>query len=341
VPGPQGTSAATDRPPGHWLEADDVVRAGDLVAGIDVLTAANRRRADATREQRLVDLRHLAVDQLAAEPRPANWPPVLDDPFPGNGLPELGADELSVEGVGGGILHHGAVLVRGLVPPPGVERLVHCIDRSLEAVAAKRARSATDEDAEWFRPYGRRGMGLAEGVEWLRVIDSPRGTFEVTEELDRVGRTFVTPYLGQRPVMGAYKWTLRRITPDCVGQWHQDGHVLGAHVRVVNVWIALTRCGGTEPAPGLAVVPTRLDRFLPTGTEGAAVDFAIGDPVLRSQVDTAPVDPVFEAGDALILDERTAHRTGSRPGLSESRHAIEAWFFSPSATPYDQMSFVF
>jgi len=43
----------------------------------------------------------------------------------------------------------------------------------------------------------------------------------------------------------------------------------------------------------------------------------------------------------VILDERTVHRTGSRPGLSVSRHAIEAWFFAAAATPYDQMSFVF
>jgi len=63
--------------------------------------------------------------------------------------------------------------------------------------------------------------------------------------------------------------------------------------------------------------------------------------VLREHTDAVPVDPVFEPGDALVLDERTVHRTGSRPGLTSSRHAIEAWFFAPSSAPDDQTAFVF
>jgi hypothetical protein len=330
-----------DRPRGHWLEAEDCVRGGDLLAAMDVLTAANRLHADSTRERRLVELRHLAVSQLDGERGRTTWPPEFPDPFPSARLPEVGAEDVTVERVGGGILHHGAVLVRGLIPPSGVERLVYCIDRSLQGVAAKRAGTSTEADAEWFTPFGRRGMAIGEGTEWVRVIDSPRSTFEVAEQLDEIGRSFVTEYLGQRPVLGAYKWTLRRITPECVGEWHQDGRVLGAHVRVVNVWIALNRCGGAEPAPGLEVVPGRLDSFLASGTDDAALDFGISGKVLGEHGLDGIANPVYEPGDALIFDERTAHRTGSRDGLSSSRYAIEAWFFSPSAYPADQMLFVF
>ena len=83
--------------------------------------------------------------------------------------------------------------------------------------------------------------------------------------------------------MGSYKWTLRRITPDCVGEWHQDGRVLG-DVRVANVWIALARCGGDTDAPGLEVVPQRLDGYLVSGTDGAVLDFSIGQSRLEARV---------------------------------------------------------
>lgn len=325
--------------PGYWMEAEDAVTSGSLLHAIDVLTEANRRSPDARREQRLVQLRHDAVGELVGPGREP-WPPDLPDPFATAGLPEIEAAELSVDRVGGGILHHGAVLVRGLVDACGVQRLVECIDRSLESVAAKRAGRMTAEHETWFTPFGRRELALGQGTEWLRVIDSPRGTFEVVEALQGVNRTFITPYLGQRPVMGSYKWTLRRITPDCVGEWHQDGRVLG-DVRVANVWIALARCGGDTDAPGLEVVPQRLDGYLVSGTDGAVLDFSIGQSRLEARVAAAIADPVYEPGDALIFDERTAHRTGSRPGLTSVRHSIEAWFFSPSAYPEAQTAFVF
>ena len=40
--------------------------------------------------------------------------------------------------------------------------------------------------------------------------------------------------------------------------------------------------------------------------------------------------PVFEPGDALILDHMNLHRTAVDAAMTRDRYAIEAWFFAPS-----------
>ena len=46
------------------------------------------------------------------------------------------------------------------------------------------------------------------------------------------------------------------------------------------------------------------------------------------------VSPAFARGDALIFDELFLHATGgSKPGLSRTRFALEAWLFGASTFP--------
>ena len=45
----------------------------------------------------------------------------------------------------------------------------------------------------------------------------------------------------------------------------------------------------------------------------------------------------FKAGDAVFFDEMNMHRTGSDPGMTNDRYALEAWFFAPSCYPMDQI----
>jgi ectoine hydroxylase-related dioxygenase (phytanoyl-CoA dioxygenase family) len=122
--------------------------------------------------------------------------------------------------------------------------------------------------------------------------------------------------------------------------WHQDGAFLGMDIRTVNVWITLSDCG--IEAPGLDVVPRRLDALLPTGTEGAIFDWSTGDPVVRAAAgDTPVVRPQFRAGDALLFDQMFMHRTAADPAMKHDRYAIESWFFAPSRYPQDQLGLVF
>ena len=48
-------------------------------------------------------------------------------------------------------------------------------------------------------------------------------------------------------------------------------------VRALNVWLSLSRCG--DEAPGMDVVPRRLDHIVPTGTEGAMFEWSVSEQV--------------------------------------------------------------
>ena len=43
--------------------------------------------------------------------------------------------------------------------------------------------------------------------------------------------------------------------------------------------------------------------------------------------------PIFEPGDVMLFDELFLHSTAADPGMTETRYAIETWFFGPSAFP--------
>jgi len=49
--------------------------------------------------------------------------------------------------------------------------------------------------------------------------------------------------------------------------------------------------------------------------------------------ETPILRPIFEPGDALLFDHLFLHRTGTDPGMTETRYATETWFFAPSAYP--------
>ena len=323
-------------------EHDDevIAQCEDALLAIDVLTALNKKRPDAKREQRLIALRNDAVKERVRKPARGVWPRDMADPFPGDLLPEMPGNEITVGHLGGGLLHHGALLARGLMDEAGTASLVHCIDNSLDAVADRRAGTPGPDNEAWFTPFGPRDALLGLGTEWVRMTDSPRGTFEYVERMRRFVRGPITEYLGERPVMDSHKWTLRRSSPDVAGEWHQDGRFLGHDVRVVNVWIALSRCGGGTPSPGLEVVPRRLD-ILPSGTEDAVFDWTLSHDVVERAADGVILDPIYEPGDALIFDQRTAHRTGARPGLTATRYAIEAWYFAGSTHYDNERAFIF
>ena len=118
-------------------------------------------------------------------------------------------------------------------------------------------------------------------------------------------------YFGESPGILARKATLRRVAPPKMSGWHQDGAFLGAGIRSLNVWIALTDCG--VDAPGLEVVGRRVETLLPTGTGVhaawgiTAADAAAfgGDDIER---------PLFEAGDAMFFDHFLVHRTSFERG---------------------------
>ena len=295
-------------------------------------------------DRRLTAMRHKAFRELPAggEPQPAPRSPAAS-PVPAGSLVEIEPGELTASAVRQAILGCGGLLVRGLLADH-VERLVDGID----AAFATRERVGPGEDGgAWYHPLRlERAEAQSLGRNWvaggsaLLACDSPRVVNDVLDLYEQIGlRRVVTEYLQERPVLSANKCTLRHVPPESGTDWHQDGAFLGKGIKALNIWVALTDCG--VDAPGLDLVPLRLDDVLPTGTGGAYFDWAVGPDVVDGLKDRAPVvRPTFRAGDVMLFDELFLHRTAVDAAMTERRYAIEAWFFAPSAYPSGQVPLV-
>ena len=294
---------------------------------------------------RLSALRMEAADLAmeAAEARP-DWPPKLPDVFPGKDLPEIDASELDWRKLGGGVLHHGSLLVRNLVDDATAARLCDRIDATLDAYDRLQSGGERSPADCAYLPVAlspeeplavTRGWSRDSGGVW--AVEAPV-LFETVVALYRTNGLLdaIECYLGEPPLLSVGKTVLRRAEPQGHDGFHQDGAFMGAGTRAVNVWLALSDCG--QEAPGLELVPARLPGIVATGTEGAAIDWAVGRPVAeRVAGERGLVMPTFRAGDALIFDHLMLHSTGFLPGMTKRRYAVEAWFFAPSAAPRDQV----
>jgi hypothetical protein len=245
-------------------------------------------------------------------------------------------------------LHHGSLLVRGLLRPERIEQLIEDIDLAFENHDARRDGAPIDETRPWYAPFkpepeykltiGERWWVRNGGGVW--TADSPRTFFDLVDAFEEVNlRDVLAGYLGETPAMSVKKGTLRRVPVDSGSDWHQDGAFLGEGIRTVNVWLTLTDCG--VDAPGLDVVARRLPEIVETGTHGAQFDWSVGPGMVDQVAEGKVVRPVFQAGDALLFDERNLHRTAVSPGMVNERYAIETWFFAPSTYPHDQIPVAF
>lgn len=316
-------------------EADALIAAGRLVEAVDVLAAHNRRHPDHDLELRLVDLRHQAGVSVRTPREAGPWPPTYVDPFPDvvAQIPEIAAGELTTEILGGAVIHHGALLVRGAFADDQVHRLVEAIETTHQNLPEEG--EAGPEPTAWYRPFPTsvhdnvlRRMVARQGGTWLG--DSPASTEIVLGELNDAGITSaIAGHLGERPVFSLQKSTLRRSLPTFnLVAWHQDGSFFDPDVRTMNVWVALSPCGGDYPSPGLEVLPARLD-ILPV--DGVMTKHSVSYDLVAELAETTPlVIPRFEPGDALLFDEHLLHRTHLTQAMSEIRYALECWFFAPS-----------
>lgn len=319
---------------------------GDLEAlrrEIGELTRANRGRRDVATERRLLRARHLAgVELQRSEPpaRPEFAEPDFDSLPAGSGLPEVTPEELTPGLIRAAILRHGCLVVRNMVPRADAERFAEEIERGF-AAREERKRTGNADGGGYFEEFGAEPGYDLESRAWVTdaggiwAADSPRLMFEMLELLEGGRMTEMIPgYLGEAPAFSVQKCTLRRVGPDAGNGfpgWHQDGRFLG-EVRALNVWLTLTRCG--DEAPGLDLVPRRIDRILPTGTEGAIFDWVVSPQVVdEARGELAVERPIFEPGDAMLFDELFLHATAADPAMPNHRYAVESWFFGPSAFP--------
>jgi hypothetical protein len=304
------------------------------------LSSANRRSRRPARERELLRVRHQLGLALLEDPAPwARFAAPGGAPLPPPPLPEFGPGDLTSETMRAAILRDGCAFVRGLIPRDRATALAEGIEAAFDARDRRGQGAETDAGFyEEFEPDAR--FGEVPGREWIQAgggllaADSPAVAFSMFEAYGQAGlASLVSGYLGEPAVISVHKTTLRRADPSVSGAWHQDGRFMGP-VRSLNLWLALSRCG--DEAPGLDIVPRRIDDYLATGTDDAPLGWTIADQQARgAAADIGVVRPVFEPGDAIFFDELFLHKTGSSPDMTRPRYAIENWFFAPGGFPPD------
>jgi hypothetical protein len=322
--------APTDEFPGSDAE---------LVDEIERFTLLNRDTPTVGHERLLLHLRNLlGIRVLEHGVEDAGFPEPDYDALPNSSpLIEIEPADLSPGLLRAGILRSGCVLVRGLVDRARADDVARQIERSFKERARHDAdRSFNDRYYVPFEHDPRRGVRLLR--EWIKegggvlAVDSPMLSFELGELFAEAGLLqLVEGYLHAAPLIAGDKSTLRKAEPNVTGAWHQDGKFMG-EVKALNLWVALSECG--KDAPGLDLVPRRLEQYVATETDEAMMTNQVSQRAAEQAADGLPiVRPAFEPGDALLFDELFLHKTASDPRMRRPRYAIESWFFAPSGFP--------
>jgi hypothetical protein len=329
--------------------ADRLVADGAWAEAVELLHDANRRRPHRALEERLVQVRHSAFGAIEPPPPDAAWPPTYPDRFAGcGGLPEVPAADLDAGAIGAALQHHGALVVRGLLAPDLAAELRAEAELAFDASFASVDGTPPEETSPYFLPFepddgysfGFFEQYAARAGGGVLLAESPRLLFRVVEEYRRVGLGDVlADYLGEWPALSVKKSTLRRASRTSARGWHQDGRFLGQDVHTVNVWTALTACGTTAPSVDVFAVP--FDHIVETGTEGSDHPWSVSRDVAAGYGLEHVVRPEFAPGDALLFNQMTLHESGIGPHMTDTRYAIESWFFGPSTYPHEQVPIVF
>ncbi|MEO6629173.1 MAG: hypothetical protein ABIP03_11475 [Aquihabitans sp.] len=345
-------SSSRTSAPDVLAHVEELITQARYREAIDELQAAIRHGRSPELEARLVALRHLAFGATPRPAAPAFHPPQPTSTEGPGALMEVEAADLSLTTLRSGLSQSGCLLVRNLIATERAAELAAGVDRALLAFDEAEAAgtdAATGDLAGWFTQFepsagdyrvgGRRKWVRASGAVW--TADSPRMLFELLELVDTTGiGELVTAYLGEPPALSANKCTLRRVPLTTNVGWHQDGAFLGEEVRTINMWLSLAHCGRT--APGLDLVPRRIDHVVESGTEGAMFDWSVApDVVSREAANVGVLRPEFGPGDALLFDHLLLHSTAVEPTMTNERHAIETWFFAPSTYPKGQIPLLY
>ncbi|MEM9421330.1 MAG: phytanoyl-CoA dioxygenase family protein [Pseudomonadota bacterium] len=291
----------------------------------------------------------------------APCPPEVADPFPGlaGQLPQIGASELDLSHLAGGLYHHGALIVRGLMNTSttrqfreDIDELLVQADRFFRAVQKENdphLRGANGNVAEdWFSPPNIQSENLTMNAVRMMHRTGSVWTFLspiVAEKLMRFFEdTHLKPmlreYFSEDPCLSFLKSVLRRVEPlPHKAEWHQDGAFMAGDIKSLNLWIALTECGEGTSSPGMDLIPKRLNEVIPeTGENGAAFEWSVSQKTVNEKYSDCPATrPHFDAGDAVFIDHYNVHATSSGSTFTDPRYAIETWFFGASSYARNQI----
>ncbi len=328
------------------VEIDQLIAADGVAAGLNHLIALNRIERNAAYDIAIRNLR--VVEGIARQPHDPDAAFSLDGPEvaldrTSDDIPFVEQHHLSVDAIRAGIRQSGCLLVKGLLTEPHIMELRAEVDA---AIAASPAGEAGPDATSAFHlnptTAGRTVRGRIRRKypeDQMRLaVDAPHALFSLLELYRSIGLLdIIEAHLGSRLSLAAEKTTLRRVLPEgnLHTGWHQDGAFLEGGYRVLNVWLALSDCG--VDAPGLEVLPQRLDDVLPgdPAWKDSPMPWIISDQQVEALAAQGAHNcrPRFDAGDALLFDGTFLHRTGRTEDMTNVRYAIEAWFFDQSTVP--------
>ena len=334
-------------------------RSDAAAAQVAALAEAYRRSGEAGDLVRLRDGR-IRLGQGIDGGAPTAWgdrrqdPPPRDlfTPAPGT-LPEIDARALDLDHLASAMHHHGALIVRGLFSPRTAMAFRHDIDAVLDALRVFLDAKAEGRDADLptaqkvlFQPIPNsdqlhKGMGSAflglSGA--VGTLLSPLVSHRLLDQFETLGlRRLLQRYFRDEPCLSFYKSVLRRAEPlPHPAEWHQDGAFMDEGIDSLNLWVALSDCGPGTNSPGMDLVPRRLDRIVPPGTDGALFDWSVSEETVARTFRDPVARPRFDAGDAVFFDHFNLHATSSAPDFTRPRYAIETWFFAKSRCALNQI----
>lgn len=329
-----------------------LVADGRSLEAVDLVQSAIASRPRRQLERLAVDVRHRAFHDVAdTAGRTTTWPPEFSSRFADDGrVPEIRREQLDAESLRSGVFGHGAIVVREMFGPDDVRALREAVRASFRAYDASDHGRKVGRRNDWLHPHelastpeqrlnDRRWVRKASGV---LAADSPRALARLLGAVESAGiGVTLAEFFGERPALSVLKTTLRIVTPGRVVDhgWHQDGAFLGGDVRSLNMWVALSDCG--DDAPTLQMVPRRLPAVLGSGGDESAFSWSMSTKDVEGMC--GPDGPQwlrFSAGDVVFFDHLNLHSTAVREGMTQDRLAIEAWFFAPSAFPYDRIPLI-
>lgn len=328
--------------------ADRDVASGRIAEAVATLVREELRARDLEIERRLRRLRHEVGVDMDRSPSAALWPPHYTDRFADTaGIIDIPRADLTVDALRAGVFGQGAVIVRGFFDDDATSALRGAVEAAFDARDRFDAGDTSAETRAWYDPFepeegddfGEIFRGWIKEAGGVLAADSPRSLAIMYEQYRMAGVfELIDGYFGDEGALSVLKTTLRIVLPSINADagWHQDGAFLGENIRSLNLWLALSHCG--RDAASLDIVPRRLDHIVTPGAVGARFDWsASNDDVAQLCPDGSWVRPEFAPGDAVFFDHMNMHRTGVDRSMTESRYAIESWFFERSSYPHAQI----
>lgn len=219
----------------------------------------------------------------------------------------------------------GCALVRGLLAPAACEDLRIRADEAYARMDGLHARGAlAPEYVQNMHRYAHVPPSSLDrrGEAELVLVRSLMGT--------ALPHLYAAAF-GPRYHLTLNNTLLRRQSPGQVAPqvpFHQDASFLGQETDVLNAWIPLDPCGPGTDSPSLEVVLTDTREVLDC-TDSPESELFDAIELSPESLDerfgsSARWRPTFEAGDALMMSERSIHRTYVESGMTRVRTSIES-----------------